>query len=72
MPRHTRTHKQRRLDAYKQRQREHDLTQLGRELRFLWWQYEAWNGLTGDADGDLDGARGYVDPKLAFWSPDAR
>lgn len=55
MPRRTRTQRRRRLEAYKQRQRERDLAQLVSALRVLWWQYEAGNA-------------GYVDPKLVVWS----
>lgn len=67
MPRRTRTRKQRRLAAYAQRQRERDLTQLGRELRSLWWQYEAVNS----SEGPRAGNAGYADSELALWSPGA-
>lgn len=65
MPRRTRTQRQRRLEAYKQRQRERDLTQLVSALWVLWWQCEEANDL---ADQDADNA-GYVDPKLTLRSP---
>lgn len=64
MPRHTRTHQQRRLTAYAQRRSERDLIQLARELRLLWRHYEAVNDTAGQDAGDV----GDVDPNLALWS----
>lgn len=61
MPRRTRTRKQRRLAAYAQRQREHNLVQLTGDLRRLWREYEAQYHSSASSVG-----AGYIDLALTF------
>ncbi len=74
MPRHTRTHRQRRLAAHAQRERNRDVRRLAVQLHALWRQHLAAERVANGADATgVPG--GYGDPQLlvisSAWSHEA-